>query len=116
AAGAATSPAAGMSPAAHFADRLLDRVEATRSHLVVGLDPDLRELPPELLDGVEDLAGAAGAAEAFATAVVDGVADLVPAVKPQSAFFEALGSAGVAGPGGGEGRARGARPRGGGGS
>ena len=85
-----------MLPASHFADRLIARVEATRSHLVVGLDPDLRELPPELLDGVEDLAGAAQAVEAFATAVIDGVAELVPAVKPQSAFFEALGSAGVA--------------------
>jgi len=81
---------------AHFADRLIARVEATRSHLVVGLDPDLRELPPELLDGVSDLAGAADAVEAFARAVIDGVAELVPAVKPQSAFFEALGSAGVA--------------------
>jgi orotidine-5'-phosphate decarboxylase len=85
-----------MLPASHFADRLIARVEATRSHLVVGLDPDLRELPPELLDSAIDLAGAAAAVEAFATAVVDGVADLVPAVKPQSAFFEALGSAGVA--------------------
>jgi len=85
-----------MDPAPHFADRLIERVEATRSHLVVGLDPDLRELPGELLDGAGDLAGAAAAAEAFATAVIDGVAELVPAVKPQSAFFEALGSAGVA--------------------
>jgi orotidine-5'-phosphate decarboxylase len=85
-----------MPAASHFADRLIARVEATRSHLVVGLDPDLRELPPELLDGVDDLAGAAGAVEAFATATIDGVAGLVPAVKPQSAFFEALGSAGVA--------------------
>lgn len=85
-----------MPPASHFADRLLDRVDVTRSHLVVGLDPDLRELPPDLLDGVTDLAGAAAAAETFATAVIDGVAELVPAVKPQSAFFEALGSAGVA--------------------
>jgi orotidine-5'-phosphate decarboxylase len=85
-----------MSPTSHFADRLIDRVEATESHLVVGLDPDLRELPPELLDGVTDFTGAATAVEAFATAVIDGVADLVPAVKPQSAFFEALGSAGVA--------------------
>jgi orotidine-5'-phosphate decarboxylase len=85
-----------MTVPTHFADRLVARVDATRSHLVVGLDPDLRELPPELLDGVTDLAGAAAAVEAFARAVIDGVADLVPAVKPQSAFFEALGSAGVA--------------------
>lgn len=86
-----------MQPAApNFADRLVARVDATRSHLVVGIDPDLRELPPELLDGVTDLAGAARAVEAFARALIDGVAELVPAVKPQSAFFEALGSAGVA--------------------
>src|SRR5215207_1615149 len=85
-----------MPPAPHFADRLIERVDATHSHLVVGLDPDLRELPPELLDGVSDLAGAARAAEAFCIAVIDGVAGLIPAVKPQSAFFEALGSAGVA--------------------
>lgn len=84
-----------MVPSPHFADRLIARAETTRSHLVVGLDPDLRELPGELLDGVSDLAGAARAVEAFATALIDGVADLVPAVKPQSAFFEALGSAGV---------------------
>jgi orotidine-5'-phosphate decarboxylase len=85
-----------MPAASHFADRLIARIEVTRSHLVVGLDPDLRELPPELLDGVTDLPGAAHAVEAFARAVIDGVADLVPAVKPQSAFFEALGSVGVA--------------------
>jgi orotidine-5'-phosphate decarboxylase len=84
-----------MPTPSHFADRLIARVEATRSHLVVGLDPDLRELPGELLDGARDLAGAAQAVEAFARAVIDGVAELVPAVKPQSAFFEALGAAGV---------------------
>ena len=79
-----------------FTDRLIDRVEATRSHLVVGLDPDLAGLPPELLDGVDDLAGAAGAAERFCAAVIDGVAGRVPAVKPQSAFFEQLGWRGLA--------------------
>jgi orotidine-5'-phosphate decarboxylase len=85
-----------MVPPIHFADRLIERVDLTRSHLVVGLDPDPRELPPALLEGIETLADAADAAERFATAVIDGVADLVPAVKPQSAFFEAFGSAGVA--------------------
>jgi orotidine-5'-phosphate decarboxylase len=81
--------------AEHFADRLLDRVEATRSFLTVGLDPELGQLPPELLAGVEDLASAARAAERFCRAIVDGVADVAPAVKPQSAFFEQLGAAGL---------------------
>ncbi len=81
---------------AHFTDRLIDRVIATRSHLVVGLDPDLSELPAELLDGVDDLGGAAAAAGRFCVALIDGVSEHVAAVKPQSAFFEQFGSAGVA--------------------
>lgn len=85
-----------MTASAHFADRLVARIERTRSLLVVGLDPELGQLPPELLDGVDDLAGAADAAARFCEAVIDGVADVVPAVKPQSAFFEALGAAGMA--------------------
>ncbi|MDW5596800.1 orotidine-5'-phosphate decarboxylase [Conexibacter stalactiti] len=79
----------------HFADRLIARIEQTRSLLVVGLDPELGQLPPELLDGVDDLAGAAAAAARFCRAVIDGVADVAPAVKPQSAFFEAFGAAGL---------------------
>lgn len=80
---------------AHFADRLIARIEQTESLLVVGLDPELGQLPPELLDGVEDLAGAAAAAARFCTALIDGVAEVAPAVKPQSAFFEAFGAAGL---------------------
>ncbi len=79
----------------HFGDRLVDRIELTRSYLTVGLDPDLRQLPAELLDGVHDLSGAAQAALRFCRAIVDGVADIVPVVKPQSAFFEQFGSAGL---------------------
>lgn len=79
----------------HFADRLIARIEQTRSLLVVGLDPELGQLPPELLDGVEDLAGAAAAASRFCRALIDGIAEVAPAVKPQSAFFEAFGAAGM---------------------
>lgn len=79
----------------HFADRLVARIDQTESLLVVGLDPELSQLPPELLDGVEDLASAAAASARFCRAVIDGVADVAPAVKPQSAFFEAFGAAGL---------------------
>ncbi|HEY4279419.1 MAG TPA: orotidine-5'-phosphate decarboxylase [Conexibacter sp.] len=88
-------PSANAAPADHFADRLVARIDATRSLLVVGLDPELAQLPAELLDGVDDLAGAAAAAGRFCHAVIEGVADVAPAVKPQSAFFEALGVAGL---------------------
>ncbi|MDO8211787.1 orotidine-5'-phosphate decarboxylase [Conexibacter sp. CPCC 206217] len=79
----------------HFADRLIGRIEQTQSLLVVGLDPEPGQLPPELLDGVDDLTGAAAAAVRFCRAVIDGIADVAPAVKPQSAFFEAFGAAGM---------------------
>ncbi len=83
-------------PMPHFADRLLDAIEATHSYLAVGLDPDLASLPPELLGEPASLEQAAEAAERFCCAIVDGVAGIVPAVKPQSAFFEQLGAAGLA--------------------
>lgn len=79
-----------------FADRLIAAQGRKRSYLVVGLDPDLAQMPPELLDGVDDLASAAAAVERFCIALLDGVSGVVAAVKPQSAFFEQYGSAGLA--------------------
>ena len=67
-----------------FADRLADAVADKRSQLVVGLDPVDARLPA----GVD--------LEAFCCGIVDAVAVHAVAVKPQSAFFEAHGSAGVA--------------------
>jgi len=81
---------------AHFADRLLDAIDSTRSYLAVGLDPDPAAMPPQLLGEPATLADAADAAERFCRAIVDGVAGIVPAVKPQSAFFEQFGAAGIA--------------------
>lgn len=80
----------------HFADRLLDAIDETQSYLAVGLDPDLASLPPELLGEPAGLEEAAAAAERFSCAIIEGVAGIVPAVKPQSAFFEQFGSAGLA--------------------
>ncbi len=80
---------------AHFADRLAEAVDRKRSQLVVGLDPVPDQLPVELRG--EALLGreqAAGACARFCCGIVDAVAPYVVAVKPQSAFFEALGSDG----------------------
>lgn len=74
-----------MSGARHFADRLAEAVEAKRSQLCVGLDPDPARMP----EGV-------GAVE-FCRGIVDAVAESAAAVKPQLAFFEALGAEGWAG-------------------
>ena len=73
--------------------------------MVVGLDPRAESLPPGLL-AEADTAGsnpqspipileAAAAYGRFCREVIDVVAPLVPAVKPQAAFFEELGPAGM---------------------
>ncbi|HUJ54497.1 MAG TPA: orotidine-5'-phosphate decarboxylase [Gaiellaceae bacterium] len=74
-----------MSTATHFADRLAAAVERKGAALCVGLDPDPERLP----HGV-------GAVE-FCRGIVDAVAETAVAVKPQAAFFEALGAEGWAG-------------------
>ena len=76
----------------HFADRLAEAVERKRSQLVVGLDPVVDQLPLELRgEAVLGRPYAASACERFCCGIVDAVAPYAVAVKPQSAFFEALG-------------------------
>jgi orotidine-5'-phosphate decarboxylase len=71
---------------ATFADRLAAAVERKRSQLVVGLDPRPDLLPVELRGDVAR----------FCCGLVDAVAPHAVAVKPQLAFFEALGPPGMA--------------------
>ncbi len=78
----------------HFADRLLAAVRQKRTPVLVGLDPRAESLPPGLLAG-EGYEAVAKAYIAFCRGVIDVVADLVPAVKPQAAFFEQLGPPGM---------------------
>jgi orotidine-5'-phosphate decarboxylase len=74
----------------HFADRLAEAVERKRSQLVVGLDPVREHLPVEFL--AEE---SAAAFARFCRGIVDAVAPAAVAVKPQSAFFEAVGPGGA---------------------
>jgi orotidine-5'-phosphate decarboxylase len=76
---------------AHFGDRLAEAVERKRSQLVVGLDPVRERLPVELRADEP-----APAFVRFCRGIVDAVALHAVAVKPQSAFFEALGPEGAA--------------------
>jgi len=72
-----------------FAERLHAAVRRTGVPGCVGLDPHPDRLPAGLGEGAE-------AARAFCLGAVEAVAGIVPAVKPQVAFFEALGAPGVA--------------------
>lgn len=88
----------------HFADRLLSAVIQRRTPLIVGIDPRFENLPPSLREAhAERSFGALSAAEAkadayeeFSRGIIDVVAPLVAAIKPQIAFFETLGPAGLA--------------------
>ena len=80
---------------AQFSDRLAEAVGRKRSQLVVGLDPRLELIPVEVRgDAHLDREQAADAVERYCRGIVDAVAPSVVAVKPQLAFFEALGADG----------------------
>src|SRR5438309_1523645 len=80
--------------ASPFADRLIAAVCTKRTAVLVGLDPRSQNLPAGMLvgNGWEDIASSFAS---FCRGVIDVVAPLVPAVKPQAAFFEQLGPAGM---------------------
>jgi len=81
----------------HFADRLWDAVRRKGNPLCVGLDPRWESLPDEVRrrHGGDSLDAVAAAFEEFCLRVLDLVAPLVAVVKPQSAFFELCGPAGM---------------------
>lgn len=79
----------------NFADRLCCAVKEKKSVAVVGIDPTLDMLPPALQEMVDDPAKRQEALEIFGRGIIDAVHDIVPAVKPNIAFFEAHGIAGI---------------------
>jgi orotidine-5'-phosphate decarboxylase len=79
----------------HFADRLIAAVRAKKNPVLVGLDPRMESLPPGFITGDRSPQDISFGYCEFCKSVIDVVAPLVPAVKPQSAFFEQLGPAGA---------------------
>ncbi|MEM8946292.1 MAG: orotidine-5'-phosphate decarboxylase [Planctomycetota bacterium] len=77
-------------------DDLAAAVERTATPVLVGLDPRWEQLPAGLTTGNgNDWSVRADAYEKFCREIIDVVAPLVPAVKPQMAFFEELGPTGM---------------------
>lgn len=75
----------------HFADRLIAAIKKKGSPICVGLDPRLSQIPKFICRGKP----AAEAIIAFNKGIINAVYDLVPAVKPQFAFYLQHGAAGV---------------------
>lgn len=81
-------------------DRLIKKIIETGNPTVVGLDPKLDYVPEFLREEAfkgkgRDLKGAASALWKFNKAIIDAVCDIVPAVKPQAAYYEMYGWHGV---------------------
>ena len=82
-------------------DILQEKIRQKKNPTVAGLDPRLDYIPRHILEEAyakygQTLSGAAEAYRIFCRGLIDGLKDVVPAVKPQSAYFEVLGSAGIA--------------------
>jgi orotidine-5'-phosphate decarboxylase len=84
---------------APFADRLCRAIQSKRTPLIVGLDPKWEQLPsclkPDLIESRGIFQIKAESYRRFCCEIIDVIADLVPAVKPQAAFFEQLGPEGM---------------------
>lgn len=84
----------------NFADRLLDAIKERGNPSCVGLDPRISNMPErirqEALKRYGNNTGAvAEAIVKFNTVIIDAIADIVPAIKPQIAFYEKYGSYGI---------------------
>jgi orotidine-5'-phosphate decarboxylase len=85
-----------------YSERLNAAIQRTRNPVCVGLDPVWRSLPEPVQQAAEAAGGtptevAARAYVSFCRRIIEVVSGLVPIVKPQVAFFEELGPAGMSG-------------------
>lgn len=83
-----------------FADRLVERIKATNNPSVAGLDPKLEYIPDSIKKAAAEkygtgLEGCAQAILMFNKRLIDALYDIIPAVKPQLAYYEAYGVHGV---------------------
>ena len=80
-----------------FGQRLCSAIAARKTPALVGLDPRLENIPETIKGPCDpnDMNQVATVFERFSCGIIDVVCELVPAVKPQAAFFEQFGPAGM---------------------
>lgn len=81
-------------------DRLIDAIIEKKSPVVAGLDPKLDYVPKYIIDKAVEkygntLEAAAEALYEFNVGLIDALYDIVPAVKPQCAYYELYGWQGM---------------------
>ncbi len=77
-------------------DRLIEKIREKNNPTVMGLDPRY-EMIPEVVRKkyTADLAGASKAILEFNKELIDNTYDIIPAIKPQLAFYEMFGIEGM---------------------
>jgi orotidine-5'-phosphate decarboxylase len=83
-----------------FADRLIEKIRGFDNPSVAGLDPRLEYIPGHLKERAfgeygRGFEGAAAAILSFNKGLIDALCDIVPAVKPQLAYYEMYGPEGM---------------------
>ena len=81
-------------------DRLIEGIVKMQNPTVAGLDPKLDYVPASIKESCfekygKTLEGAAAALLEFNKAIIDKIYDIVPAIKPQAAYYEMYGWQGV---------------------
>jgi orotidine-5'-phosphate decarboxylase len=84
-----------------FADKLMEKIKEKDNPSVIGLDPIIDNIPLFIREKSfkaygENMKGAAEAVYEFNRSIIDSIYDIVPAVKPQSAYYEIYGPDGMA--------------------
>lgn len=83
-----------------FADRLYQAVRTKNTRVCVGLDPVIDRLPGDIRERAVEHYGdgplaVAMAFDEFGRGIIDATAEFAACIKPQAAFFEACGPAGM---------------------
>lgn len=83
----------------NIADILCEKIIAKKSPIVVGLDPDITKIPECYFQETNlhenPFVNISNVIIKFNKDIIDTISDLVPAVKPQIAFYEQYGSYGI---------------------
>ena len=77
-------------------DKLIKKIKETNNPTVIGLDPRYEMLPKCITSKyAQDLEGVGKAIVEYNQGLIDQVYDVIPAVKPQIAFYEMFGIPGI---------------------
>ena len=83
----------------NIVDELNEKIIKLKSPVVVGLDPVIEKIPnyykKDLKDSTDKLSAISEIFYNFNKDIIDSICDIVPAVKPQMAFYEMYGEAGI---------------------